>query len=151
MRILEESTQWANRTELYIGLLKESIRKDIRASSCPLVLWDYCAMRRSLIHNLTPKDLFQTENQSPHQYQYGVQGDMSNLCQYSWYQWCYYREEGHNIFPLPKELLGRVLGPAKNEGNEMAQHVLTHKGTVVPRRSLRRLTESEVASEVENN
>jgi len=27
LRILEESTQWANRTDLYIGLLKKSIRK----------------------------------------------------------------------------------------------------------------------------
>ena len=38
LRILEEHTQWANRAELYIGLLKESIRKDLRRSHCPLVL-----------------------------------------------------------------------------------------------------------------
>ena len=39
--ILEEGTQHDNRAELYIGLLKESIRKDMRESNCPLVLRDY--------------------------------------------------------------------------------------------------------------
>ena len=29
LRILQESTQWANRAELYIGFIKESIRKEI--------------------------------------------------------------------------------------------------------------------------
>ena len=38
LRILETETQWANRAELYIGLLKEAVRKDLRASHCPMVL-----------------------------------------------------------------------------------------------------------------
>ena len=29
LRVLEEGTLWANRAELYIGLLKEAIRKDL--------------------------------------------------------------------------------------------------------------------------
>ena len=71
-RILEESTQWENLAELYIGLLKKAIQKDLRNSNCPMVRWDYCAQHRTLIHNLTPRDLFQTEKQSPYQYQFGV-------------------------------------------------------------------------------
>ena len=35
LRILEESTQWANCAELYIGLLKKAIRKDLMTSNCP--------------------------------------------------------------------------------------------------------------------
>ena len=61
LRLLEEKTQWANRAELYIGLLKEAIRRDLRSSSCPMVLWNYCAQRHALIHNLTPRDLFATK------------------------------------------------------------------------------------------
>ena len=38
LRILETKTQWANRAELYIGLLKEAVRKDLRASDCPMSL-----------------------------------------------------------------------------------------------------------------
>ena len=58
LRILEENTQWANRAEFYIGLFKEAIRKDLNNSDCPMVLWDYCAERRALIHNLTSRNLF---------------------------------------------------------------------------------------------
>ena len=45
LRILEESTQWANRAELYIGLLKKAIRKDLASKNSPMVLWNYCVQR----------------------------------------------------------------------------------------------------------
>ena len=53
------------------------------------------------------------------------------------------------MFPFNKEVLGRVLGPAKGEGNEMAQWVLKANGRVVPRRTLRPLQVSEIHSPVE--
>ena len=149
LKMLEENTQWANRAELYVGLLKESIRQDLRRSHCPMILWDYCAQRRALIHNLTPRDLFSTRKQTPYEYQFGVQGDISNLCNFAWYDWCYYREESNNLFPKQKELLGRVLGPSKNEGNKMAQNILNVHGNVLPRRSLRCLTQAEMNSPTE--
>ena len=42
------------------------------------------------------------------------------------------------------EVLGRVLGPTKNSGNEMCQWVLNVHGNVLPRRSLRRLRPDEL-------
>jgi hypothetical protein len=51
MKVLEESTQWANLAELYIGLMKESIREDMQTSDCPIVFWDYCAERRALVNS----------------------------------------------------------------------------------------------------
>ena len=147
MRVLEEGTPWANRAELYIGLLKESVRKDLRMSNAPMVLWDYCLERRANIHNVLPRPLFQNNGATPHEATFGEQGDISNLCQFAWYQWVYYRTPGS--FPEGKERLGRVLGPTKNEGSEMSQAVLTAKGTVVPRRSLRPLLPEEITSESE--
>ena len=47
LRLLEESTQWANRAELYVGLIKETVQKDMSESHSPLVLWDYCAEVRA--------------------------------------------------------------------------------------------------------
>ena len=47
IRVLEEGTPWANREELYIGLLKEAVQKDMKESDCTLVFWDYCAKRRA--------------------------------------------------------------------------------------------------------
>ena len=45
LNILEAETQWANRAELWVGLVKESTRKDLRDSGSPIVLWDYCKER----------------------------------------------------------------------------------------------------------
>jgi len=43
LRQLERNTPWSNTAELYVGLVKEAVRKDLKQSNCPLVLWDYCA------------------------------------------------------------------------------------------------------------
>ena len=148
LRVLERDTQWSNHAELYIGLVKEAVRKDMKESNCPLVFWDYCAERRVRVHNLTARNLFQLDGQTPHFTVTGCEGDISNLCQYKWYDWIYYRE-GSAKFPLPREVLGRSLGPAKGEGNEMAQWCLKANGKIVPRRLTRPLSKSELSSETE--
>ena len=48
---LEEGTPWYNKAELYIGLLKEAVRKDMHESNTPMTLWDYCVERRARINN----------------------------------------------------------------------------------------------------
>ena len=55
-----------------------------------------------------------------------------------------------HLFPFNKEGLGRILGPARGEGNEMAQWVLKPNGRVVPRRTSRPLNTAEINSETEN-
>ena len=44
--------------ELYIGIIKEAVKKDMKESSCSLPLWDYCVERRVRINNMTAKDRF---------------------------------------------------------------------------------------------
>lgn len=148
LRALERGTPWANKAELYIGLLKESVRKDMRESNSPMVFWDYCIERRARINNLTAKSNFHLHGTNAHTDALGEEGDISNLCQYKWYDWCYYREQSAG-FPNGKEVLGRVLGPARGEGNEMCQNILRANGTVVPRRSVRPLQTAELHSESE--
>jgi hypothetical protein len=86
LRVLEENTPWANCAELYIGLVKEAVQKDMKESDCPIALWDYCAERHVQIHNLTAKNLFQLDGQNPHFSITGDEGDISNLCQFKWYE-----------------------------------------------------------------
>ena len=77
-----------------------------------------------------------------------AQGDISNICNFGYYEWVYYRDKNES-FPADKLKLGRVLGPIPNEGIEMAQAVLTSNGTVIPRRSLRKLLVAELHLESE--
>ena len=87
LRALEEGTPWSNKAELYIGLIKEAVRKDMRESNSPLCLWDYCVERRARINNLTAKNAFKLHGSTPHTVTTGDEGDISNLCQYGWYEW----------------------------------------------------------------
>lgn len=144
LKVLEEGTQHANRAELYIGFFKEGIRKDLRESHSPLRFWDYCAERLALIYQVSCKNLFQLNGTNPWTATFGTEADISHICQFGWYQWVYFREASAD-FPYPAEVLGRCLGPAKNEGNVMCQWVLKMNGQVVPRRSLRHLTPGELS------
>ena len=145
LRVLEEGTPWSNKAELYIGLIKEAVRKDMASSNCPLAFWDYCVERRARINNLTSKDLFQLHGQNAYATVHGEAGDISNLWKFGWYEWCTYFEHSSS-FPAPKRKLGRVLGPATGMGNEMCQWVLKETGHVVPRRTVKPLTEDELHS-----
>ena len=148
LRLIEEGTPWANRAELYIGLLKSAIRKDMKGSNCPLALWDYCAERRARINNLTARDLFQLDGNNAHFDVMGEEGDISNLCRFDWYEWCYFLDQKAG-FPLQREILGRVLGPSKGVGNEMSQWILKSNGKIVARRTVRPLTAKEHADDEE--
>jgi hypothetical protein len=148
LKVLEESTQWANLAELYIGLIKEAIREDMRTSDCPIVFWDYCAERRALVNNLTAKKLPQLHGISnAHTLTTGDVGDISNSCVHEFFGWCLYRDQGED-FPYQKKKLGKTLGPAKHVGNEMEQYILTEKGSIVPRRTARPLTAEELRQPV---
>ena len=117
----------------------------MREADSPLPFWDYCLERRVWIYNLMAKDHIKIRGMTPHTATTGEEGDMSNLYQYKWYDWCYYREHTAN-FPHNQEVLGHVLGPTRGEGNEMAQWVLRAYGNVVPRCSLQPLQVSEIHS-----
>ena len=79
----------------------------------PLVLWDYCAESRAAITNMTAKDLFQLQGRKPHLPTFGEEGNISNICQFGWYEWVYFQETKEK-FPFPAHVLGRCLGPANN-------------------------------------
>ena len=111
LRALEEGIPWSNKAELYIGLLKEAVWKDMRESDSLMCLWDYCVERRARSNNLTAKDNFKLHGTTPHTVTLAEKGDISSLCQFGWYEWCYYHEQT-TAFPHNREVLGQVLGPA---------------------------------------
>ena len=65
LRAIEEGTPWSNKAELYIGLIKEAVRKDMCESNSPLCFCGYCVERRARINNLTAKDAFRLHGSTP--------------------------------------------------------------------------------------
>ena len=92
LRVLEEDTPWSNKAELYIGIIKEVVCKDMKESNCPLPFWDYCVSRRVRINNLITKDCFTLHGTNAHTELTGETGNISNLCTFKWYDWCYFGE-----------------------------------------------------------
>ena len=88
---LEAGTPWDNHSELYIGLFKEDVRRNLHTTNVSMVLWDYCMERQSKIHSAVPHQLFQNQEMTPHESTFGEHGDISNICNFGWYQWVYYR------------------------------------------------------------
>ncbi|CAJ1959761.1 unnamed protein product [Cylindrotheca closterium] len=119
IRVLEQGTPWANRAELYVGLMKEAVRRDMRDSNCPFVFWDYCVERRARVNNLTAKDSFQLRGQTPQTEVTGDPGDISNL-----------KSLGEFLAQQPVWGMRCVSGYCK---------VLQGNGTVISRRTVRPL------------
>ena len=80
----------------------------MKEANRPLALWDYYIERRARINNLTYKIVFSLHVTSPYTALTDEEGDISKICQYKWYDWCYYKEEREQ-FTFNREILGRVL------------------------------------------
>ena len=92
----------------------------MQVANSPLAFWDNCIERCTQIYNMTASDHFKISGSNPHTLTTAEDVDISSLCQYAWYDWCYYWEHPAHS-PYNQEVLGRGLGPAKGKGNEMAQ------------------------------
>ena len=114
----------------------------MRESNSPLPFWDYCLEQRVWIYNMTARDYPTICGMNLHTFVTGEEGDISNLCLFSRYEWVYFREHTA-AFPHNKEVLGHVLSPARGVGNEMAQWILKANGQVVPCCSVRPLHPGE--------
>ena len=64
LRVLEGKTQHADRDELYIGLMKSGVSKDMRESNSRMRLWCYACEQRAFVMNLTANNMFQLEGQN---------------------------------------------------------------------------------------
>ena len=114
-------------------------------SERPLAFWDYCVERRTQIKKLITNINFSLHGDNAYAPLTVKEGDISNLCQYKWYNWCYYRE--HKVrFPLNREVLEQVLGPTMGAGNYMAQWILKLNRYNVPRQTLSPLHADELQS-----
>ena len=145
---IEPNTPWSNRAERYIGIFKQAVRDLMHETGCPMRLWDYCMEYKARVNNATARNLYQLGSVTPYQTVYKEEPDISNLCIFPFYEWCYYREETSK-FPFPSQVLGRVLGPAEDIGNEMAVWILRVDGRVIARQTARPLTRDELNSPLE--
>ena len=89
---LEFETPWANRAEMGIRELKRGVRRLMRSTHAPLRLWDYCAQLQAKIRSSTIHNNRRLEGGVSPTLLDGSTADISNLVEFSWYEWIKYRE-----------------------------------------------------------
>ena len=94
-----------------------------------------------LINNLTSKNLFQLDGGNANLKIIGETGEIPNLCQLGWFEWCYFRDR--NNFPCQEERLSRCLGPAANYSDEISQYILKNTMYITVSHTVRSLTSGE--------
>ena len=119
---LERGTQWSNRAEGHVGIVKSEILLNLKESNCPMVLWCYAAEQRGKILAIISRNIYSLVGQVPVNMLTGQQTDISALSETGWYQWVYYRDSERS-FPYPLERLGRCLGPCEHKGTVMSQYI----------------------------
>jgi hypothetical protein len=69
--------------------------------------------------------------------------DISEITEFKWYQWVYFRDTTVE-YPDDKEVLGHYLGPATEIGPAMAAKILKCNGQTVVHTTFRPLTDDEI-------
>ena len=92
----------------------------MKDSNSTLDFWDYCVEKRARINNVTARDRFNLGAINAYTQLKGEEADISDLCKFGWYEWCYYGDSTAK-FPFGRELLGKFLGPERGSGNKFSQ------------------------------
>jgi hypothetical protein len=109
----------------------------------PKRLWDHFIKLEGLIRSHTANDIYSTGGEVPETIMKGGIADISQICEYGWYDWVMFRDT-MEAFPENKLVLGRYLGPATNVGSAMTAKILKQNGQFVCRSTLRHLTIDEI-------
>jgi hypothetical protein len=115
-------------------------------TNTPKRLWDYCIELQSKIRSNTAHDLTTLGGQTPETVMGGETADISELCEYDWFQWLWFRDTVSS-FPNESQVLVRYMGPAKSIGPTMCCHLLKANGSVIQRSTVGPLTPTELSND----
>ena len=149
LRVSEEGKSWSNKAELHIGLIKDSVGKDIRESYFPHTFWYWYVDVWARINNRTAKKKSELHGSYALTLFTGDESEISNIFQFGWYDWCYYNYRTSKYL-FTREVLGWVLVPVKREGNDMDKWIIKPNGNVLPRQKLMPLKVTDVHSETDS-
>ena len=143
----EPYSPWMQAAEGCIKQTKLGSSRKMLKTGCPKALWDHCIELEALIRSHTALDIFGLEGQVPETLMSGQTGDISNLCEFEWFQWVMFYQPMEQ-YPESKLHVGRWLGPATDVGTAMTYKILLPTGGFVCRSTVRAWTPLEEADPV---
>ena len=131
---------WQNFAEPNGGAIKRAVRHIMRRTNTPVRLWDYCWEYLCALKRFTVTSNIHLDNKTPHEKIHGNMPNITEYIQYSWFEWVWFSD----VSNPDDESLGRWLGPAHYAGPGHISNILTCKGHVITRASLRPMKEGEL-------
>ena len=106
--------------------MKRRCKDIMRAANTPVVLWDYCIEYLVELRNMTASNKVCLGGRTPFEVVHNFTPDISELLEFSWYQWIWYNDS-----IIKDSMIGRWLGPAHNIGQGLAYYILNDNGEVI--------------------
>ena len=109
--------------EGFIQELKHDSSRKLIKTGLPKRLWYHCIELQAKICCHTSHSNYDLDNEVPETHMTGKTDDISNICDYYWYEWVMIRDQPitHPYLPV---ILGRYLGPAIDVGSTMTYKTL---------------------------
>ena len=139
-KVTEPGCPWQNFAEPNGGAVKRAVRHLLRTTNSPVRLWDYCWEYFCSLKRFTATNNLHLQGKTPHEKIHGSMPNITEFIQYKWFEWVWYADTSKP----DDEILGRWLGPTSNAGSGHTSHILTNKGQVITRSSLRPMKAGEV-------
>ena len=128
---------------LHLQAQAQGFPQNIRTGA-PKCLWDHCIELEGLICSHTTNGIYATGGEVPETIMKGGTADISQICEFVWYDWVMFHNLVNTIaFPDKRLTLGRYLGPAIDIGLALTAKILKQNGQYVCRLTLRHLMPKE--------
>ena len=144
----EPYSPWQNASEGANRELKRGSGRKMMKQRSPKKLWDDCLDLESYIRSNTAHDIFTLNAKVPETVMSGETSDISQFCEFEWYEWVYFRDQTVS-YPEDKLVLGRYLGPSIDVGPVLTAKILKDNGQIVHRSTYHGLTPEEIESPFE--
>ena len=139
---IEPHTQKLNPAELAIRQIKVLGRLLSTREQSPQKLSDHLAELCAQIRSSTASESVLAEGRTPRMLTTDDDDDISHLCEFHWYQWCWFYtpSKGDSV----RKHLGRWLGPSETVGEELCAKILQSNAMVMHRTTYMPLSEEDL-------
>jgi hypothetical protein len=144
MQVTEPYSPWQQAAKGCICELKQGVSCKMIRTGAPKCLWDHCIESEGLICSYTTNDIYATGGKVPETIMKGGTADISQICEFAWYDWVMFRDTVNTIaLPNKRLTLDRYLGPATDVRLALTAKILKQNGQYVCRLTLHHLTLEE--------
>ena len=138
----EPHSPWQNRAEPAIGEVKAYARRLMQTTNTPVRLWCFCYEYSADLLSLLATGRFDLQGRTSYEVAMHYTPDISEYVSYTWFQWCWYYDEG-----TKSKRLCHWLGPAHQVGQAFCSYIILDNAEYIARSSVIGIDQPELNSD----